>query len=97
MTANRDLQEAEELPTAEEIKQRAYELYLEGGGEDGRALEHWLIAEEELKQKQASSRGGIPSKIKTAVLGIRGTVKTDKPSASVGRGGRDRANGRKAV
>jgi hypothetical protein len=36
-------------PTSEErIRQRAYELYLENGREDGHAEEHWLTAEREL-------------------------------------------------
>ena len=38
------------LPMKEQIKARAYELYLERGGEDGRGLQDWLTAEEELKQ-----------------------------------------------
>jgi hypothetical protein len=38
------------LPTKEQIELRAYELYLERGGQDGQALEDWLMAENELKQ-----------------------------------------------
>ena len=38
------------LPTREQIELRAYELYLERGGQDGQALEDWLMAENELKQ-----------------------------------------------
>jgi hypothetical protein len=34
--------------TAEQIRKRAYELYLEHGCEDGRDLEDWLAAEREL-------------------------------------------------
>lgn len=45
------------LPTTEQIEQRAYELYLERGGEDGHAVTDWLAAERELTElpKQASS------------------------------------------
>ena len=35
-------------PTREQIEQRAYEIYLQEGGQDGRADEHWLRAESEL-------------------------------------------------
>jgi hypothetical protein len=33
----------------EQIKQRAYELYLQRGRKEGHALEDWLAAEQELK------------------------------------------------
>ena len=36
------------LPTTKQIEQRAYELYLERGGEDGHAVTDWLAAEREL-------------------------------------------------
>jgi hypothetical protein len=36
------------VPTLEEIQLRAYENYLERGGEDGNALDDWLAAEKEL-------------------------------------------------
>jgi Protein of unknown function (DUF2934) len=39
-----------ELPTLAEIEQRAYEIYVARGAEDGRALEDWLAAEQELTQ-----------------------------------------------
>jgi Protein of unknown function (DUF2934) len=38
------------LPTLAEIKQRAYELYIAFGREDGHALEDWLAAEKELRR-----------------------------------------------
>jgi hypothetical protein len=38
------------VPTTQEIEQRAYEIYLERGGEDGRSIEDWLAAEKELTQ-----------------------------------------------
>jgi hypothetical protein len=38
------------------IRQRAYELYLERGGEDGHAAEDWLRAEAEVRaQKERSA------------------------------------------
>lgn len=38
------------LPTLAEIEQRAYELYIARGRENGHALEDWLAAEKELTQ-----------------------------------------------
>lgn len=46
------------LPTPAEIEQRAYELYVARGKEDGHALEDWLAAEKELTQPSDSS---VPS------------------------------------
>lgn len=40
-----------EPATPEQIRLRAYELYLEGGREPGKDKEHWLRAEAELNQK----------------------------------------------
>jgi hypothetical protein len=40
----------EALPMKEQIEARAYELYLQRGGEDGRSVEDWLTAESELKR-----------------------------------------------
>ena len=39
--------------TEEQIRQRAYELYLERGGEDGHAEEDWLRAEAEIRGRIA--------------------------------------------
>jgi outer membrane protein TolC len=39
----------------EVVAQRAYELYLERGGEDGRDLEDWLTAERELRESATLS------------------------------------------
>jgi Protein of unknown function (DUF2934) len=38
-------------PSPEEIRQRAYELHVEGGCVHGRDDEDWLQAERELKEK----------------------------------------------
>jgi hypothetical protein len=40
---------AETLPIEEQIRQRAYELYLERGGESGSELEDWCEAEREIQ------------------------------------------------
>jgi hypothetical protein len=40
---------AENPPRDEEIRRRAYEIYLERGGQDGGDLDDWLQAEHELK------------------------------------------------
>ncbi len=54
--------------THEQIEKRAYEIYLRHNSEDGRAVEDWLIAEEELRQ-QRPKRESIPEKRKTSVAG----------------------------
>ena len=38
-------------PTDEQIRERAHEIFLARGGCSGNALEDWLIAEKELKEK----------------------------------------------
>jgi hypothetical protein len=38
------------VPTQEEIELRAYELYLQRGGESASALDDWLTAEKELTE-----------------------------------------------
>lgn len=43
--------ELADAPTVEEIRQRAYELHLEGGCAHGRHEEDWLQAERELKEE----------------------------------------------
>ncbi|HEX2715182.1 MAG TPA: DUF2934 domain-containing protein [Candidatus Acidoferrales bacterium] len=41
------------FPTPEEIGRRAYEIYLQRGGEPGHEVEDWLQAERELREQQA--------------------------------------------
>jgi hypothetical protein len=36
------------LPLEEQIRQRAHEIYLQRGGEDGSELDDWLQAEQEI-------------------------------------------------
>jgi len=45
-----------EHPTRDQIEQRAYEIYLQEGGPDGRAEEHWLRAESELLAESGVTR-----------------------------------------
>jgi outer membrane protein TolC len=40
------------------LAQRAYELYLARGGEDGRDLEDWLTAERELLERETLQTQG---------------------------------------
>ena len=48
------------VPTAKQIEQRAYELYLERGCEDGHDLADWLAAEKELTELSEQSASGTP-------------------------------------
>jgi hypothetical protein len=41
-------------PTEEQIRERAYEIYVAGGCEDGHDLSDWLTAERELKELSRS-------------------------------------------
>ncbi|HTZ75224.1 MAG TPA: DUF2934 domain-containing protein [Candidatus Aquilonibacter sp.] len=41
-----------DIPNNEQIQARAYELYLERGGEDGHDVDDWLAAEKELTQQR---------------------------------------------
>ena len=40
--------EARTLPLEERIRRRAYEIYLQRGGEDGAEMDDWLQAEQEI-------------------------------------------------
>jgi Protein of unknown function (DUF2934) len=53
---------ATSAPTREQIALRAYELYLERGGEPGRELDDWTRAEREL----AETNGKPPRKTASA-------------------------------
>ncbi len=44
-------------PTVEEIRVRAYEIYVERGRIDGQELDHWFQAERELTEIIGSSSG----------------------------------------
>jgi hypothetical protein len=57
MTQIGELEEInEEQLTHGQIEKRAYEIYLRHSGEEGHALEDWLMAEEEVRQERSSER-----------------------------------------
>jgi hypothetical protein len=56
------------LSTPQKIERRAYELYLERGGEDGEDLADWLAAERELTELPEQSKSGAPEAQPTASL-----------------------------
>ena len=43
--------EPEALPLEEQIRQRAYEIYVQRAGQDGSELDDWLQAEVELQSR----------------------------------------------
>ena len=43
-------------PREQDVAQRAYELYEQRGGQDGRDWEDWFQAEQELRQSSAAAR-----------------------------------------
>jgi len=45
-------------PFEEQIRARAYALYVERGFEDGHAEDDWLVAQQQLRQEQDIERGG---------------------------------------
>jgi Protein of unknown function (DUF2934) len=47
------------VPTIQQIEQRAYEIFVERGSEDGRSMEDWLAAEKELAQSSEKPVMGI--------------------------------------
>ncbi len=46
------------IPSEDEIRKRAYEIYLERGSRPGSALEDWLKAKAELEQARLLPVGG---------------------------------------
>lgn len=40
----------------EAIAERAYQLFVEAGGQDGHDIDHWLMAEQELRAEDRSAR-----------------------------------------
>jgi hypothetical protein len=61
-----------DMKVTEQIEQRAYELYLERGGEDGRDLDDWLAAEKELMRPSEQSSSSTP-KTRAAAAGFQAT------------------------
>lgn len=57
---------SKDLPIEERIRQRAHEIYLQRGGQDGSDMEDWFQAEDELRQAEEGSfvtRGATESHI----------------------------------
>ena len=52
-------------PSGEDIARRAYELYLQRGGEQGKDVEDWIRAEKELNSEPVAG----PAKTKAAQAG----------------------------
>jgi hypothetical protein len=50
---------SENLSLEEQIRRRAYELYVERGNQSGSELDDWLQAEEEILQSQEQARADI--------------------------------------
>ena len=49
---------AADSPRLEEIRTRAYEIYMERGGQPGHDLDDWLQAERELEPKARPAQAG---------------------------------------
>ena len=49
----------------DDIARRAYEIYVQRGGENGKDVEDWLRAEKELRGKAAE----VPAKARAAAAG----------------------------
>lgn len=50
----------QDVPTRQQIAQRAYELYQQRGGAHGRDLEDWLTAERELRNQNLARVQATP-------------------------------------
>jgi hypothetical protein len=58
-------------PTFEEIQDRAYQIYLARGGDDGQDVDDWLAAETELIGLQEAADEPYPQRSKAAAAGDR--------------------------
>jgi len=56
-------------PTFEEIRDRAYQLYIERGADDGQDLDDWLAAEAELMGLQERADEPFRQRSKAATAG----------------------------
>jgi len=78
-----------ELPTTE-VERRAYELYLERGGEDGHDVDDWIAAERELgaqtEKSQLGTQVGTQAEPRRTVerSGERGSS-SDSQNGSIGK------------
>jgi hypothetical protein len=63
------------VPSNEQIEARAYEIYMERGGETGHELDDWLAAEKELHQRHEEVEAIFEQeKPETAKLGYAATA-----------------------
>jgi hypothetical protein len=69
MPDNERFQDPHQDPTFEEIRDRAYQMYLERGGDDGQDIDDWLAAEAELMGLQEKADEPFPQRSKAAVAG----------------------------
>jgi hypothetical protein len=77
------------LPTAEQIEQRAYALYLERGSQDGHALEDWLTAEREMTElSKLSEPSGVSEQSSSTAATARAASASQQssPASSSGAG-----------
>ncbi len=51
--------EPEKLPLEARIRERAHEIYLERGGQDGTELDDWLQAEQEILGTESKISGAM--------------------------------------
>src|SRR5690348_3304084 len=76
----------QDVPTREQIAQRAYELFQQRGGEHGRDLEDWLAAERELRNQNLARVQAAPlaqpQEKQPAISGSRRQAKSKSASAA---------------
>jgi hypothetical protein len=61
----------DQIVTHEEIEKRAYDIYLRRGGGDGRDLDDWFAAEQELTQERSQESEAYRSGRQEQPLGRR--------------------------
>ena len=61
----------DQIVSHEEIEKRAYEIYLRRGGGDGRDLDDWFSAEQELAQERSQESEAYRSGRQEQPLGRR--------------------------
>lgn len=73
-------------PQQDRVRDRAYQLWQESGGEPGREMDHWLRAEREVSKGEisaGSAREGVPpKKAKVAAPAPKAAVKASGPEAA---------------
>lgn len=75
----------QDVPTRDQIAQRAYELYQQRGSEHGRDLEDWLTAEKELRNQNLVRAQASPATAeKTAISSSRQKQARAKSASAFG-------------